>query len=813
MSGLGGVVGASCVTRRPPHDPRSGSTVLDVLTRKLRLKLEALIPIENERVEKAFELFTTTESISPNAFHLLLLKFRICANRQQSYALFHLYDTDATGRLDRAKFKRGVFGRCPGTPRGKRQHATTTTAATTTTLLPKKKAAAMSALATAANGQSTLAPPVVVAQPSDRVAHKPMRLHHPARAQHEVTVGDNLPFPEIVKRIREKIDQRTSKASDRFRQAFMIFAKASGITLDEFHEGLLRMGFRLTSAQTHELFAMFDADHSGDLDLNEFVQGISIDDYSATYIQAQIERQKREDVRRVRYAAAVHSVEASWSIEDMERKLREKIEQHTSRSSDCFRQALQIFKKTSGIRAHEFHDALAELGLDLPRDGDIDLNEFVRGVLPPDYTKGTWVAEADEMARQEALRKQLQPDAYYNRVNIDHWSLETIQTRLRERITQKTSKSSDTFRQVYRVFQKSHGITFDEFKRGVLVLGFRLNETQARSLFDRYDTDRSSTIDLAEFCKHVLAPDYTGDGDVWGMTHDERMQKRADAIAYAALTKNGTVRLATPPRPTSAPSARPATPSSSNASGRRPSSPRKHIRPSKPGEALRRATIGTPTRPSSAVGTRPLSARPSTALDDRPARPVSAGSRLPLQKAKRESHMLWRRKIMAHQANAAGTDGDDNDDNDDDNDGVDDDETPSEPDDERDATDTSSERPASATRSRSIASPTSTRPSSPSSQRPSTPSSRRLSSPSSRRPSSPSSTASRPTSPRPSRRPSTPESTSSISRSSQRSGRSEASLRPPSTSRELPLAKFSPRTYSHGFKRLFLQMAKDKLLP
>ncbi|EQC39765.1 hypothetical protein SDRG_03191 [Saprolegnia diclina VS20] len=821
MSGLGGVVGASCVTRRPVHDPRAGSTVLDVLTRKLRSKLEALIPVENERVEKAFELFTSSDAISPNAFHSLLLKFRICANRQQSYALFHLYDSDATGTLDRAKFKRGVFG----TPRGKRQHVTSTT------LLKKKKGAALSAPVAAIALTSPLrvpnqvAPPVL-AQP-DRLAHKPMQLHHhPARAQHEVMVGDNLPLPEIIKRIREKIDQRTSKGSDRFRQAFMIFTKASGITLDEFHEGLLRMGFRLTSSQAQELFAMFDANHSGDLDLNEFVQGITIDDYSATYIQAQIERQKREDVRRLRYAAAVHSVEASWTIEDMERKLREKIEQHTSRSSDCFRQALQIFKKTSGIRAHEFHDALAELGLDLPRastmklfqkydldgSGDIDLNEFVRGVLPPDYTKGTWVAEADEMARQDALRKQLQPDAYYNRVNIDHWSLDAIQTKLRERITQKTSKSSDTFRQVYRVFQKAHGITFDEFTRGVLVLGFRLNEAQARGLFDRYDTDKSSTIDLAEFCKHVLAPDYTGDGDVWGMTHDERLQKGADAIAYASLTKNGTVRLATPPRPTSAPPARPATSSSSssgsNASGRRPSSPRKHIRPSKPGDVPRRASIGAPTRPSSAVGMRPLSARVSTAHDDRPAtaRPVSAGSRLPLQKAKRESHMLWRRKIEAHHArtpHAADTD-DDNDDDDD----VEVDETPSEPDDDYDATDASSERPSSAARSRSVASFTSTRPSSPSFRRPV--------SPSSRRPSSPSSSASRPTSPRPSRRPSTPEpSTSSTSRSSLRSGRSEASLRSrqPRTSRELPVAKFSPRTYSHGFKRLFLQMAKDKLLP
>ncbi|CAK4614321.1 unnamed protein product [Aphanomyces euteiches] len=655
MPGLAGVVGSSCIStkaiRRRKLTAReklllaqgsTHSTVLDVLSRKLRAKLEELIPVENERHEKAFRLFTTTDAITPQSFHALLIKFRVAANRQQSYALFNAYDVDCRGTLDRSKFLHGVFQ--VGTIRRKPPLQQPAVMPTTEPPTPQKRV--ITNRAPPPHKETNNPEPAVpqqrapVIKPNfgvvtDRIAHKPMLTHHhPAREQHETPLGENLPFEEIVKRIREKIDQRTSKASDRFRQAFKIFKKASGITSEEFHEGLLQLGFRLTQEQNTLLFSAFDSNHSGDLDLNEFVQGISLDDSSIKFINATLERQRREEARRKRYQLAVESVEQAWTIEDMERKLREKIEQHTSKSSDCFRQAFKIFKKSCGIRRQEFHDALAELGLDLKREhtdklfakydidgsGDIDLPEFVRGVLPADYTGGTWVAEADEMHRLEAECKKLQPDSYLNRVDITDWSLDTIQMKVREKITQKTTRSSDTYRQVYKIFQKTSGITLVEFRRAMLILGFRLNDAQARGLFSRYDTDHSNTIDLSEFCRHVLPPDYNGDGDHWGHTQEEHRQKAKDAIAYVTLTKNGTVPIPTPPlfrhdetpRPSSAP---PARPSSSQST-----SPRKLIQPAS----------GSEISPSKPVQV----ARPASA------RPASSQSRPPTPRP-----TLWQRKV------------------------------------------------------------------------------------------------------------------------------------------------------------------------
>ncbi|KAH9085621.1 hypothetical protein Ae201684P_005327 [Aphanomyces euteiches] len=874
MPGLAGVVGSSCIStkaiRRRKLTAReklllaqgsTHSTVLDVLSRKLRAKLEELIPVENERHEKAFRLFTTTDAITPQSFHALLIKFRVAANRQQSYALFNAYDVDCRGTLDRSKFLHGVFQ--VGTIRRKpplQQPAQPAVMPTTEPPTPQKRV--MTNRAPPPHKETNNPEPAVpqqrapVIKPNfgvvtDRIAHKPMLTHHhPAREQHETPLGENLPFEEIVKRIREKIDQRTSKASDRFRQAFKIFKKASGITSEEFHEGLLQLGFRLTQEQNTLLFSAFDSNHSGDLDLNEFVQGISLDDSSIKFINATLERQRREEARRKRYQLAVESVEQAWTIEDMERKLREKIEQHTSKSSDCFRQAFKIFKKSCGIRRQEFHEALAELGLDLKREhtdklfakydidgsGDIDLPEFVRGVLPADYTGGTWVAEADEMHRLEAERKKLQPDSYLNRVDITDWSLDTIQMKVREKITQKTTRSSDTYRQVYKIFQKTSGITLVEFRRAMLILGFRLNDAQARGLFSRYDTDHSNTIDLSEFCRHVLPPDYNGDGDHWGHTQEEHRQKAKDAIAYVTLTKNGTVPIPTPPlfrhdetpRPSSAPPARPS--SSQSTSPRKLIQPASgsEISPSKPVQVARPASARPASSQSRPPTPRPTSARPkssastSTASSDRrrptSARSCSSSSSVAIHenpfKSKRRHffhhHSLWQRKVRflreqqqkeANNPSADGTSkpnepekGVDDDDqfilDDDDDDEIDDEEeetpyeelrTPVRP------------RPASAR-------PSSAKMPSKSPQRP--PSARTV------RPPTAASTASiegstTTASPRARRMSDTSSQVSSNSSTSSSSRHQVGGV--------VHRAKFKPRVYGPGFKKMFLQMAKDKM--
>ncbi|KAG6955264.1 hypothetical protein JG687_00011328 [Phytophthora cactorum] len=352
-----------------------------------------------------------------------------------------------------------------------------------------------------------------------------------------------------------------SEETDRFQQAFMLFGKPTGISCTDLSTAMKKLSLKVSTKQVQDLFATFDFDKTGDLDVNKFVQGVMLDDNSTSFWLSVKDRQKVEDSRRKLYSMAVASVQESWTIADIERMLREKIEQRTSRSSDCFRQAFRIFKKVNGIKPHEFHAALEAIGLALTRvqsdilfrrfdkdgSGDIDLNEFIHGVLPPDYMGISWVAAADEMHRIAAKKKKEEalanPDQYMTEIEMESWSLDDIEMRIRDKIMQTTSRSSDTFRQAYKIFKKASHVTMDEFRERLLALGFRLTPAQCLGLFKRYDTDNSNDLDLQEFCNKILPPDYTHDGDHWSHSEKFKKERHRQKLEYVKRSKNGLIML------------------------------------------------------------------------------------------------------------------------------------------------------------------------------------------------------------------------------------------------------------------------------
>lgn len=396
---------------------------------------------------------------------------------------------------------------------------------------------------------------------TDTIGGKAGGSANPMIEEFEVEAGRHLSIKQVMAKLRDKLEQHTSKESDQFRQAFKIFSKSSGITPYEFNTAMGKLGFKLSEKQLQDLFDVFDFDKSGDLDLNEFVQGVMLDDYSTAFWSSTKDRQKMEDARSKRYNMAAESVRDSWTIKEIEQMLREKIEQRTSRSSDCFRQAFRIFKKVNGIKPDEFHRALEGIGLTLSREqadvlfsrfdkdgsGDIDLDEFIHGVLPPDYIGHQWVAAADEMHRIAAVQKKMdamaRKDHFMTEIDMANWGLDEIEKRIRDKIEQSTSKSSDIFRQAYRIFKKSSRITRDEFRERLLALGFRLTSDQCDGLFRRYDVNHSGDIDLQEFCMRILPPDYTGNGDHWSHSDRYRKEMRRQKIEYVKRTHNGLIML------------------------------------------------------------------------------------------------------------------------------------------------------------------------------------------------------------------------------------------------------------------------------
>ncbi|TYZ67074.1 hypothetical protein PybrP1_012236 [[Pythium] brassicae (nom. inval.)] len=488
---------------------------LDEIEKCISQKLEEKTSKGTDRFRQAFRIFTKSEGVTFAEFYHHLELLQIHLSPAKCHALFNRFDLDGNGTIELSEFTAAIFNKF--------------------------------------EQEADIITPNVDRRAGGSGNH--------GIEDFEVEAGSALTIQQVLARLREKLEQHTSKESDRFRQAFKIFQKSSGITPLEFNAAMGKLGLKLTDKQLQELFALFDFDKSGDLDLSEFVQGVMLDDLPTKFWMSVKDRQRLEESRKTLLSMAAQSVQSSWTIPEIEQMLRSKIEQRTSRSSDCFRQAFRIFKKVNGIRPAEFHEALERIGLALNRSqadvlfkrfdadasGEIDLNEFIHGVLPPDYTGSQWVAAADEMHRiaeqQKKLEAKLNPDHYMTEIEMENWSLDEIEKRIRDKIQQATSKSSDTFRQAYKIFKKSNHITIDEFRESLLVLGFRLTPAQCQGLFTRYDTNNSNDIDLQEFCLRILPPDYTGDGDYWSHSEKYRKHKQKEKLEYAKRTRNGLLML------------------------------------------------------------------------------------------------------------------------------------------------------------------------------------------------------------------------------------------------------------------------------
>uniref|UniRef100_H3HDG1 EF-hand domain-containing protein n=1 Tax=Phytophthora ramorum TaxID=164328 RepID=H3HDG1_PHYRM len=113
-----------------------------------------------------------------------------------------------------------------------------------------------------------------------------------------------LSTKQLVAMVRERMDQ-LSEETDRFQQAFMLFGKPSGISLHDLNVAMRRLGMKMSEKQLQDLFVTFDFDKTGDLDVNKFVQGVMLDDYSTSFWLSVKDRQKVDDSRRKLYSMAV----------------------------------------------------------------------------------------------------------------------------------------------------------------------------------------------------------------------------------------------------------------------------------------------------------------------------------------------------------------------------------------------------------------------------------------------------------------------------------------------------------------------------
>ncbi|POM63028.1 hypothetical protein PHPALM_27754 [Phytophthora palmivora] len=207
-----------------------------------------------------------------------------------------------------------------------------------------------------------------------------------------------------------------------------------------------------------------------------------------------------------------------WDVDKVERKLQEKIQEKTLIAGNfVYQQAYRLLEGTrgEGIDFPSFREQLrmkfgiilddSELHLlfdkyDEDGNGTIDLHEFIRRVLPPDYNYGRqWfeisqleneekVARLRNEARQEflACQGETTSEQLANMGAASNWTIETLKRQIQAKVVQKTPSGEDQYRRAFKMLRsgRDQGIRMNGLQFNLKTkFGIYASDEQMRQLF------------------------------------------------------------------------------------------------------------------------------------------------------------------------------------------------------------------------------------------------------------------------------------------------------------------------------------------
>ncbi|GMF64730.1 unnamed protein product [Phytophthora lilii] len=257
-----------------------------------------------------------------------------------------------------------------------------------------------------------------------------------------------------------------------------------------------------------------------------------------------------------------------WNVDKVERKLQEKIQEKTLIAGNfVYQQAYRLLEGTrgEGIDFPSFREQLrvkfgiilddAELHLlfdkyDEDGNGTIDLHEFIRRVLPPDYNYGRqWFEvsqlESEEKAarlRHEARQEFLACQGLATTEEVDNvgaasnWTIETLKKQIQAKVVQKTPSGEDQYRRAFKMLRsgRDQGIRMNGLQFNLKTkFGIYASDEQMRQLFSLCDQDSNGEIDLKEFLQFVDPPAYPANsrvpGGIWTQSDSEDEDEVAES--------------------------------------------------------------------------------------------------------------------------------------------------------------------------------------------------------------------------------------------------------------------------------------------
>ncbi|KAL3662883.1 hypothetical protein V7S43_012284 [Phytophthora oleae] len=277
-----------------------------------------------------------------------------------------------------------------------------------------------------------------------------------------------------------------------------------------------------------------------------------------------------------------------WSADKVERKLQEKIQEKTLIAGNfVYQQAYRLLEGTrgEGIDFLSFREQLrvkfgiilddSELQLlfdkyDEDGNGTIDLHEFIRRVLPPDYNYGRQWFEVSQLeseeraarlrheARQEFLACQGKPttEDVGNVGTASNWTIDKLKKHIQAKVVQKTPSGEDQYRRAFKMLRsgRDQGIRMNGLQFNLKTkFGIYASDEQMRQLFSLCDQDSNGEIDIQEFLQFVDPPAYPTNskvpGGIWTQS-DSEDEDEDNELRQTSVTGRG------PRLPTGPPSVR-----------------------------------------------------------------------------------------------------------------------------------------------------------------------------------------------------------------------------------------------------------------
>ena len=253
--------------------------------------------------------------------------------------------------------------------------------------------------------------------------------------------------------------------------------------------------------------------------------------------------------KKSRQKLAHHRKTLNWNVDTIIQVIRDKILGRIRRAEERNVVAYKLLEcPVQGINRAHLKDVLKRrfdlklttdevnalfMRFDTDNSGLLDFNEFINGLLPPDYSAGGPPLTKNALS-YVAKKTAFLPDQMCFPRHLDgeyRPKLKDIERQIREKIEARTKDPSSQYRLAFQMFGRTNRITRKRFSRRLQRWGIFLKPLELEALFQCYDDDNSGYIEFDELVNSVLKQDYPNKGP-WFWERAKLYERKALAQKY-----------------------------------------------------------------------------------------------------------------------------------------------------------------------------------------------------------------------------------------------------------------------------------------